>query len=394
MLVDIGGTLVDKMGPGGNYIEGIPALFKFLRSAEIVPILVSNDLTQQSLEAFIAQNPPLRASMALTRETVGIAKGSPRWIDMACERLGVKTNELLYVGDSKWDMITASQRGVVYFHAGWAAAHDRYGVNVESPNQLRLILKDIFLKDDSNLWYWSLDAVDDDGRPVVARALIDGNGANLKSLKTLLMSLKSGQDSVLGTMKFRRFLILHLLAALYLEGLTKEITLWCTYPGSSGKLNLLVDELLDTAARLIRAQLKLGLISRHSPVPASHTLRIQRLPAPFSLQTDSILLHADSKLRQKIEGKTVAVFDDFITRGNAAEAARNFLMQLGAAKIVSIGIGKYGADYDVQTPTCPPWNARKAAKGLSFKTHSMSSPTNTSALGAFRDAYDEFRQIQ
>ena len=128
------------------------------------------------------------------------------------------------------------------------------------------------------------------------------------------MSLKSGQDSVLGTMKFRRFLILHLLAALYLEGLTKEITLWCTYPGSSGKLNPLVDELLDTAARLFRAQLKPGLISRHSTVPASHELRIQHLPAPFSLQTDSILLHADSKLRQKIEGKTVAVFDDFITR--------------------------------------------------------------------------------
>lgn len=164
--------------------------------------------------------------------------------------------------------------------------------------------------------------------------------------------------------------------------------------GSSGKLNPLVDKLLDTAARLFRAQLESGLISRHSNVPASHELRSQRLPAPFSLQTDSILLDADSKLRKKIEGKTVAVFDDFITRGNAAEAARNFLMQLGAAKIVSIGIGKYGADYDVQTPTCPPWNARKAAKGLSFKTHSMSSPTNTSALGAFRDAYDEFRQIQ
>jgi hypothetical protein len=172
-------------------------------------------------------------------------------------------------------------------------------------------------------------------------------------------------------MTLRKFIILNLLANLYLEGLHKGVKIWTTYPGGQGAQNPLVDKLLDTAAKLFSTKLRPDLIRRHTPVKASHRLRMEHKDAPFSLQTDSILINADSTARKAIVGKNVIVFDDFMTRGNASEAARNFLMQMGAAKVICVAIGKYGDSFNVQTPPAnTKWDASKPAPGLTFtETH-------------------------
>ena len=130
ILIDISGTLVNLSRQGTEWVPEMPELLDFLKEASITPILVSNNMPQRDLERAINSIEPLNGAIGLTRELVGKPKGSPLWIKAAREALGCSANELVYVGDSKFDMITAANSGVIYFHAGWAAPHERYGLNV------------------------------------------------------------------------------------------------------------------------------------------------------------------------------------------------------------------------------------------------------------------------
>jgi hypothetical protein len=373
ILIDVSGTLVSRSGGKAEYVGGMPELFDFLRQVGIKPILVSNDYSQAQLESIVTKNAPLTGSLALTRELVGKPKGSPLWIDAACDALGVSSNQLVYVGDSKWDMITASQRDVVYFHAGWAKEHGDYGVNMSSPTELLLVLKHIFLKKER--WYWELDEADGRGRPVVVRALIDGNGANLPKLKSDLMSLKSGYNVDVGPMTLREFLILHMLASMYLEGIFSGVASWCTYPGSQGGSNPLLEPLLDTAAKLFHTKLRPDMIQRHTKTVPAHRLRMKGQAPNFAHQTESILLSDDGKYAKGVKGKTALVFDDFITDGHASETSRNWLMELGAECVIVVGIGKYGDYFDIQTPAAS-WDPTEANKGLKFSERRVHVPAN------------------
>ena len=51
--------------------------------------------------------------------------------------------------------------------------------------------------------------------------------------------------------------------------------------------------------------------------------------------------------RQSIEGKSVALVDDFTTRDYSAECARNLPLQAAASKVVSLNVGKSRNTYQV-----------------------------------------------
>ncbi len=386
VLIDISGTLISRR----DWVPGMPELLDFLRGAGITPVLVSNPMSQRGLERAINENKPLEGAIGLTAERIGKKKGSPLWIDTACEALDCRADELVYVGDSKYDMYTASSRDVVYFHAGWAAPHDRYGLNVETPKDLVLILKHIFLK--RELWYWRLDSFDGHGRPVSVRTLIDGNGAEMPGLKSDLISLKNGYNAPLGNISLRTFLILDLLASLYLEGLCSELGVWTTYPGSRGGVNPLSGPLLATAAALFAPRSwNPELLIRHTATKASHFLRWEKKEVPFSHQTNSMRATDDTKAIKRLQGKTVLVLDDFVTEGHASELSRNWFLKLGAEKVISVGIGKYGDRYRIQTPGGD-WDPTVPSKGLPFAERTITEPRNGAALEEFRERYLAFQQ--
>ena len=87
----------------------------------------------------------------------------------------------------------------------------------------------------------------------------------------------------------------------------------------------------------------------------------------------------------------VVVFDDFITEGYASEVSRNWLLQLGAADVVSVSIGKYGTRYSIETPT-DAWDPCRATTGLTFSERTVAQQVNPDALPEFRERFDGFRR--
>lgn len=389
VLIDVSGTLMDTSAKEPVYAEGMVEFLECLRELDIVPVLVSNDLSQKCIEKLIDGEDSLSGAVGLTSEFVGKKKGSPVWIDKACDLLQVSPNELVYVGDSRYDMITAASRGVIYFHAGWSKPHKEYGLDVPSPAVLQLILKHVFVKE--KLWYWSADQADSAGRPLQVRSLIDGNGANIKDLKSDLMTLKSGYDRPLGPITLRQFIILQLIASMYLDGLTTNVGVWCTYPGSAGGGNPLLGPLLDVAAKLFHVKLRPDGIIRHTNVAPKHKMRVQGQTPDFSHEADSAMLLSTPAFKRKVAGKRVVVFDDFTTDGLTAEFSRNWFLNMGAREVIVVSIGKYGNRYHVQVPEAgTDWDSALPNEGLKFKETLISVNSDEGELRDFSDHYVNF----
>ncbi len=144
----------------------------------------------------------LQADIIADHDLIGVDKGSPLWVDRPRQIFGVQPNELLYLGDSEYDMVSASHARVIYFNAGWAYPESNYGISLPEPRWFSLIVRECFRKPIN--WYWELTTTDQLGRTVMTRALIDGNGAGSATLKRKLLDFfKYGHGSRVGPMDFR-----------------------------------------------------------------------------------------------------------------------------------------------------------------------------------------------
>src|SRR5207244_5164931 len=77
-------------------------------------------------------NAGLRVDEILARPDVGKNKGSPVWVDMACQAFGLQRNRLAWLGDDDLDMRCAVNTKILYFHASWAG-QAKYGIKCGSP---------------------------------------------------------------------------------------------------------------------------------------------------------------------------------------------------------------------------------------------------------------------
>jgi hypothetical protein len=171
---------------------------------------------------------------------VGIPKGSPRWIDAVCSQFKLNKNEVIYIGDSDHDMQTAVNSKIVYLNAEWSNPGYKYGIPVNSPELLPLIVKHFFLKKD--LWYWSVDTNDEQGNVIDARALIQGRDIGISGFKSKLLNWsKHGIDSQIDSFNMSEFIIYHLLGSLYLDGIYSEVDTFAVAPGHAGGYNPLME---------------------------------------------------------------------------------------------------------------------------------------------------------
>ncbi len=336
VIFDVSNTLVTS---SGSAAPGAVEAIERLRGMGVQIIAVSNDPPKRTVEGQL-MGAGLHADYVYTSAEIGKNKGSPLWIDRIKADTGLATNQLLYVGDSKGDMITASHAKVVYFHAEWVTPHGMYGFPAPAPGWIAAIVEHIFRK--QHLWYWTLDASDTAGRRVRQMAMIDGNGAGDDVLKSGLIDVfKRNQQWRVGQMTLRDFVMLHLVASLYAEGLVTEANWWTTYPGSTGQVNDVMGTFLDVAAKLFRKKYNEDLIVRHQPAMKSKPAYERgQIRGAFQNQLDTVHLNPNS--RHNISNSCVLILDNFITRAVTVEAGRNLLLAGGASDVVSAGIGKYG----------------------------------------------------
>ena len=341
VILDLDGTLLNSRE---DPVPGIKDMLSNLRSNGIQIAIASNrpNVTARVRSAGLVHD------LIIGRDTVGAMKGSPRWVESACTDFGISANQVVWLGDSDLDMRSAVNAHIVYFNAGWSAPDYPYGINVPSPRVFDLVITECFMK--TKYWYWQLDKVDGAGRSIAVRAMIDGSGAGISTLREDLLSfLKYGGDPSVGPLSVRDFMMIHLLASIYREGLYSSIDSWTTYPGSGGGSNPAMAPFIRMAARLFRDRYVEDVLIRHQPATDSGKARWERRRGvDFLNQVNTV--HLNGSHQQRVLNKRILVVDDFSTNGYSFECARNLLLEGGASEVVCVAVGKYGTRHHIVSP--------------------------------------------
>lgn len=235
--------------------------------------------------------------------------------------------------------------------------------------------------------FWKLSEFDELGRSVVARALLDGNGAGIPLFRSnLLTFLKSRGNPRVGPLRIRDFIMLHLLGSIYGEGLYREADTWTTYPGSRGASPAALNPVLKRAATMFRERYVEDLLIRHRHSVDSGATRFGGGTFDFLNQANTIHLNRDHL--DRVQDKSVLVIDDFETRGFSMECARNILLEAGAYKVICVSVGKYGYNRYIISP-----DAEHVWAPSSPTSHTAAAFSESRVRGEFLDeALDTIRE--
>src|SRR5439155_17189177 len=145
---------------------------------------------------------------------------------------------------------------------------------------------------------------------------------------------------------------------------------------------------VQLAARLFRDRYVPDLLIRHTQAMDSGQARAQRGSPTLLNQMNTMMLN--DAHRDRIEGKSIVLVDDFITRGFSTECARNLLLLAGATKVTCVALGKYGASQTIVTrPKGYKWDPYEAVTHSSdaFIEYSQTGAMDAGALAVLRDSY-------
>ena len=396
VVFDVSGTLLETTG-------GYWSTSTETAQPEIEPMLA--ELKLMDLQIVAASNSPvfmkLRAAglekyidHLLEKSDVGIAKGSAAWVAAFRSATGLEPHQLLYVGDTTHDMVTATRGPMIYAHAMWSCPPSQYGLRATSPRWVVNVVKHIFRK--QTPWYWTLETTDTTGRRVQAMTLVDGNGAGSQETKERLVDLfKRDRDVGLSNtpMNLSEFVMLHMLASVYDSNLFGGADYWTTYPGHTGAPNSIMGNFVDIAAKLSRNKHSPSLLQRHTPAKKSRDARgTGDWTGALRNQIDTI--RVGDEYREKLIGKRILLLDNFLTWGFSMECARNMLLNAGAAEVVVACIGKYGQRVRVIASPTSEWDAFAIDRpdAETFLQDQRLGDVHTEALGEFQQSLSGLTQ--
>jgi hypothetical protein len=337
VILDHSVLLVNDAGVTG----GLRTLMQALRGhgARLVgfsthPIDLNARLAQQGL-------PPV--DLLVTRQDVGVSKGSPVWIERTAAALGIPHHHLLYVGDDELDWRTAINAAVLYLHAAWAKPKSD-GVTAlvaSSPAYAYKFITHFFLP--PHRWEYRLD---DEARGLHVRSLLNAEVRLAATGRTFTLQdvFKYDNNPAVGEFRARDVLMLHAIANLYAEGLICPGCRFVVYPSSTpGNLSPTLAEFLEPAAKTFHGFYKPSLVVRAAQAPDTSVVRAQGGLAHFRDQARTVKVHPENE--GKMGGKTVVIFDDFTTSGMSLDWGRTLLSAAGADRVVLVTFGKYAQNH-------------------------------------------------
>lgn len=354
VVLDLDGTLID---PVGNPVPGIPEMISEIKALNLQLAVASNQPGASRKLSRAGLHVDLIIDKTLMQ---GINKGSPAWVDKAAEEFGIERNELVWLGDSDLDMRSAVNASVVYFNAGWSKPQYPYGITISHPSILPILLRECFMKLAN--WYWECSETDHRGRGIISKAMMDSRGAGIPVFQWELINfLKDGGNPTVGPIRVRDFIMWHLVGSIYGDRFYREVDIWTVYPGSKGGTNKALGPYATLLARLFRDRYIDNIFTRYTHSVDSGEARRQGTQVDFLNQVNTMCLNSEHQAR--IQGKTIVVVDDFITRGYSCECARNLLFEGGASSVICVNIGKYGVAPQVATRLLNnPWNPFQATQ--------------------------------
>jgi hypothetical protein len=331
-------------------VASVRLMLQWLAQSGIDVTVLSTHPRDIATEMARRQYPPHSQELFRDHPLVQKSKGAPEWITATATVLNIKVNQCLVVGVTRFDWYSAVNAGAIYAHAGWV--QDRPAtvdcLVADDPRAVPMILSHFLLVEPR----WSF-MLDDASRNYSLRALLPASASlpatnpasfRLQDVFTYSRPVKILEDDA------QDLLMLHALTSAHLDDLIPLGSFFCIYPGSPpGTISQEVKSYLRQASALFRSYLRQDLILRAIPAPDTSLMRYQARQAgradPSSFLDQANTVHLNTQYRDRISGRTVAVFDDFTTSGMSLEWSRCLLMAGGADKVVGFSIGKYGTRY-------------------------------------------------
>lgn len=362
VIFDVTNTLIK---PSGQVPEGIIETVERLQQMGVKVIAAKNDGSASSVVSRL-KKAGISVDLAFTETETKVSKGSQKWIDLIMQETGFVKNQLIYVGKNDQDMRTAANSRLFYIHAEWSTPRGIYGIPAPKPQWVAAVVQHIFRK--KHRWWWMLDCEDDRNLPVRKRALINGDGAGDDELKQELISaIKDNNLRKVGPMSLKTFVLLHLMASMYEEGLFLEPSWWwANYPSRNPNNVSPMKDFLETASKLFHHHYQEKLFIRANL--AMHSRDARKLSFDKALENQLTTVQLNPDLQNELFGRVVLVVDDFITAGPTTEVARNLLMAANVSEAIFVAVGKYGHSNKLVT--------------ISGKGNSNWSPFETTTLDA------------
>ncbi|MXV20873.1 HAD hydrolase-like protein [Deinococcus xianganensis] len=278
-------------------------------------------------------------------------KGGPDRISIPASKLGIKENRILYIGDDKFDYLSAIHSGAFFLFATWT------GRKIDSTFTAQTVQKPEGIWGFSShflmhkpRWAYSLDMPHEKSK---LRALMNSNTRGTNSILfvcdppdntfRLREVLKDHKPIRVANRPAMDVLFWHAIASARLEGLLPPRCLVTVYASSKpGKVNPTINSFMKVGSKAFGTFFYNDMFVRSVEVRPTHELRLARIPVDIDHQTDSV--HLNPEYIDKIKGQTIVVFDDFHTSGSSLEWARNLLISAGAEEVILIAIGKFGAE--------------------------------------------------
>jgi len=374
-----------KHGPIDNALfNETLKLLRYLQSKGITPVFATNhawDLTvngkEMSFEGYLAQKiGPVKFYVAQRGDMDWKPKAGAVGRILADQ--GWDKREVIYVGNSRDDMITARNGKVLFLNALWHGETNPYGFQFDSPKDIARFIDCICLGLDE--WFWKIE---DGNLRVYALAPFTTMSPAMSAAHAYSAGARAtAKDGADDAGFWGRLLA----ARTYFSGLVDEIDFVTAYPGHSptSKQSVVADALGILAESLHKKFLP-DLIIRHTKAQQSHKAR--GAGGSVGLVNQLSTIHLNEHPRKGLQadpyknnpmgrGKTVLVVDDFCTEGNSFEAARAFIEATGARAIALSWLKTISKDYreiDGRIPIGNPYVPLKITQEPPTKGHWYSS---------------------
>ncbi len=261
----------------------------------------------------------------------------------ANQEKGWEKSDIVVLGSNDEDFFMAVNSQSLLIRCDWVSdlgsKIKRYGVSLAHPEVVPNILK---LLEDESPWYFRFDSDFFDVYSLTNAGTFQEKNPNIIRLVERLQScLKDGEK------KSKQAFILHFLSSLYSTPIFQDVDVWGYYP-SSGSQNCgdeIMAEFVERAAHTYKKIFNKTnpLFIRHNKTEARHKSGGNRDNPDSQLQS----IHLNPSYEGKIEGKTIAVLDDYINRGVSFSVSAALLKAAGAKKVIAVSMGKFGNQFKI-----------------------------------------------
>lgn len=312
-------------------------LVKFLRDKGVTPVVLSNhEWTMTKAGAVSSLEKALTSEWGVFPWFQAGRDGCPYKpradsTSFVLEKMGWKTEEAVFLGNSEADMRTAVNGNLLFLNAVWYGKNCDYGFHFESTRDVARFV-DLFCLRDA-LWHFHVSS-----GPLNFYALAP---FSTKVPDFTAYSADARQAAKFGGGHLD-FWTKYLWSAIYFSGLHAEVDYIAPYPGHRvGFGSQVMDSPMSTFALCFRKRYLKDLVVRHKDAVKSAYARANGQAVDVLNQLNSIQLtelplqrpdkrYVNSPVHA---GKTVLLVDDICTQGHSLEAGRAFIEQTGASVV-------------------------------------------------------------